>query len=285
MPSTDITAGPWAVHRTVYHADRQCQSCSGLKDFQRSRPLYHGRHVTGTIPSKSTPAMQIGTVAHLMVFEPWKVPQEVALIPEGTERRSKAGKAAWAAFCLANDGKLLLDADDMAKCRRMADAVRSHKLARTALEVPGAKGEYPIRWRDDVSGLWVRNLIDYYAPASGFLMDLKTTSDPAPWAFAAQADTLGYHLQAALYKRGAWEAMRFDGEFLFIAVGSEEPHEVVCSVLGERTLAVARKINQALLNELSDCLRSGDWSSRYADAVQEIDLPNYSLVRQEREYE
>ena len=54
-----------------------------------------------------------GTAYHTYVLEPDKFSQTIAVIPEGIDRRTKVGKAAWEAFQSESAGKVCIKQPDM----------------------------------------------------------------------------------------------------------------------------------------------------------------------------
>lgn len=282
----ELEQGPWNVTRDEYHRCRQCLSNSALSDFRASVPLFHGRHVTGEIPPKdSTDAMNLGTALHLLALEPERFDAEVAIAPD-VDRRTKEGKAAWFAFTeslLESVGpsafaKLVITQEQHDTCRRMADAIRRDDMAWNLIDAPG-RAELPIRWQHAESGLWVRNLLDKRiedGPFAGVIVDLKTSSDPAPGPFAKSAANFGYHCQAALYARGAEACFGSLPDFVFIVVGSSEPHEVACYVLDGDAFALGDRLNNDALGEIAERKRTNAWGSRWANRVQTLSLPRWA---------
>jgi len=275
---TDVVAGPWPVDAPTYHADKLCLSHGQLEDFRESVPLYHGRHVLGTIPRrKPSDAMSLGTALHFAVLQPDLFATEVVTAPSDINRRTNAGKAEWAAFELSSAGKTIIDADDYATCLAMADAIRGHSKARAALESDGPT-EYAIRWRDGGNGVWVRNLIDKLYPAKELLINLKTAADPSPAGFAKAVANFGYHRSSAMYVQGAREALGYaDPQELFVVVGKDAPHEVACYVLDDAALQLGARQNAADMLDLAQRRASGDWSSRHAGLIETVALAPWAL--------
>src|SRR5581483_10081660 len=92
-----------------YHAHR-ATSHSTLEMFRRSRKLYHAIHVARTMDRpEPTAAMQLGTHVHCAVLEPERFEAEYVYAPK-CDRRTTAGKAAYAEFCAATAGKTVIDA-------------------------------------------------------------------------------------------------------------------------------------------------------------------------------
>lgn len=271
----EIVAGLWDVSREAYHADRTALCNSALADFRKSVPLYYGRHVTGTIPPKeSTDAMSLGTLLHTLVLEPENFAASVAVAPE-INRRTNAGKEEYAAWCAASACKTVVTREQLDTAQRMAASIRLHQMAGYALSLEGPV-EQAIRWQDPKTGLWIRNLIDKWAPSIGLVIDLKTSRDPTPTEFAKSVANLGYHAQAALYSDGAAAVYGETVDFLFIVVGSEPPHEVACYTLDEAAIEAGRRANRAALDEIARRRESGEWQSRYQQ-IETISLPFWAL--------
>ncbi len=269
-----LEIGPWAVDAETYHADRECLSHSMLEDFRESIPLYHGRYVTGTIPPKEpSAAMSMGTAVHLAILEPAKYLATCVCLPFDDFRT----KAAQTQRDVAQaQGKIVLSKDQDLVIAAMREAVYGHAKARAALESVGHP-EYAIRWRDLESGLWVRNLIDWYIPAKELLVNLKTAADPSPEGFAKAVANLGYHRSNALYVRGAKAALGLsDPTEMFLVVGKDPPHEVACYVLDAADLELADRQNRLDLDDLARRRITGDWSSRHAGIIETVSLPRWA---------
>ena len=64
-------------------------------------------------PSEDTPALKMGRAIHMAVLQPEEFPDTYAVMPDGIDRRTKEGKAAWAAWCEENDGKEVLTKEEL----------------------------------------------------------------------------------------------------------------------------------------------------------------------------
>lgn len=275
--ANEIVAGEWDVSRQEYHADKTCLCNSALSDFRQSVLLYYQRHVTGVLAKEPTDEMNLGTALHYATLEPEKFSDEIAVAPEGIDRRTKVGKEAWAEFEDTSAGKIILSADQAGRCKAMADAILGHKEARNAIQFMG-KVEQAIRWQDPATSLWIRNLIDKWIPGASLVIDIKTSKDPSPVAFARSVFNFGYHCQAALYLRGVKQVYGVDAEFLFVVVGSQPPHEVACYCLDNDALSLGNNMNDVTLQEISQRIADSDWSSRHADRIETLALPGYAFT-------
>lgn len=269
----ELTVGEWDVSRSEYHADRTTVSNSALSDFRQSVPMYYLRHVLGEMKREPTDEMNLGTALHAVTLEPDTFNDSVCVAPE-VDRRTKYGKEVFAEFEAMSAGRTIITSEQASRCQAMRDALLQHSQARLAINAPGPV-EQPIRWQHAETSLWVRNLLDKFAQKIGIVIDIKTSKDPSPAAFARSIVNFGYHCQAALYLRGVREVYGVDAEFLFVVVGSQPPFEVGCYCLDADALALAGRMNEAALTELRQRIDSGDWSSRQANRVTSLSLPNW----------
>jgi len=166
--------------------------------------------------------MRIGTLTHLAVLEPDRFDSECVVMPT-MDRRTKAGKEAWAAA--EADGKKLLKPDELDQIDRMHQSLLSHPGARKALKSAG-KAEQSIFAVDPATGLEMKCRPDYLTD-SGWVIDLKTTTDASVESFTKSTANFRYHVQAAWYLHVIQTAT---GErpkgFVFLAVEKTAPYAV-----------------------------------------------------------
>src|SRR5690606_27841947 len=124
-----FTAGQPGVYRgipaDVYHAHPGV-SASRLQKLTRS-PM-HLKHAIDHPGEADTPALAFGRACHAAILEPEVFAAAYAVAPE-IDRRTKEGKAAYAAFAEASAGREVISAADFAACHAMAEAVRRHPVA------------------------------------------------------------------------------------------------------------------------------------------------------------
>lgn len=252
----------------TYHAI-EAMSASGAKKMRQSPAHYLLARNEASMP---TAAMQFGTAVHAGVLEPDTFADVVAEAPD-VDRRTKEGKAQWAEFAAAAAGKVILSPDDMARARRCINAVRAHPSAGKLLA--GAEVEKSFFWRDGRFQVPCKARWD--ARNHGLAIDLKTTQDASPEAFARSIATFQYHAQAAHYCSAAEHLLDESPQaFVFIAVEVEPPHAVACYALpGAAILAGAHLMNIAFAR-YADALASGRWAG-YPETIESIALPKWAL--------
>src|SRR5690606_26208052 len=151
---------------------------TALKDILPPHTPLHfwARHVDPSREFKETPAMRLGTLAHLAILEPERWEAEMIVAP-AVDRRTKSGKEAWAAFLTEAAGKEIVSAEDAALVESIAAAVRSHRGARVLLQ--GAATEVSLYWRDAHTGVLCKGRMDASA-RHDVIVDLKTCQDASP---------------------------------------------------------------------------------------------------------
>lgn len=330
IPNTDYHRGPGI-------------SKSGLDLIARS-PL-HYRYATDAANENDrqpTPDQRIGSLAHALILEPETFADHYALpfeAPEGAlagsdeikerlrdlglkvsgakseliERLRDADPSAvfrddlFAEYLAENEGKTIISREEHDAAIAMRSAVMSHPLARLLLTGDG-KAELSAYWNDPETGVLCRCRPDYWR-ADGVLVDLKTTADASPEAFARSVLDWRYHVQAAMYLEGTTAAI-FQGEiddapkvpfpadadgsdpdefavnhphaFVFVVVEKKPPHAVACYMLDAETIAIGQRDLRKALATYAECERSGQWPG-LGDGLQALSLPEWYIARRARE--
>jgi exodeoxyribonuclease VIII len=251
-----------------YHASPAI-SKSGLDLIRKAPALYRWRQAN---PTEQTPAMRLGTLTHTVVLEPDRFEQDTIVRPEGIDRRTNAGKAAWAAFEFEAEGCEIISDEEWTKLAAIRDAVRSHPAAAKAL-AGSPVIEQSIFW--DADDIACRCRPDAVTER-GVIVDLKTTRDASPDGFAKSVAQYRYHVQAAFYSDGYRAAF---GEaprgFVFIAVETEPPYLVAVYVASETMTSRGRIEYQADLDTFRECLATDTWQG-YSSSPLTLDLPKWA---------
>lgn len=251
-----------------YHAV-EAMSASGAKKMLRSPQHYR---LMRTTPNEPTDAMQFGTAVHCCVLEPARFVTLVKAAPE-INKRTKDGKAEWAAFQLANAGRILLTPSDYDRVLACAKAIGDHPAASRLLE--GARCEVSLFWEDGEYKVPCKARLDAWN--HGGAIDVKTTTDASADGFARQAANLLYHVQAWHYFSGCEHALDSSPQFFaFVVVESEPPHAVACYTVPRDALMAGRRLMDEALGRYRDALKVGRWPG-YPDTINPIELPRWAL--------
>jgi len=239
-------------------------------------------HVTGLKRLRQSPrhflvdetnrqALIVGRATHMLTFEPKKAAVEIAVWPE--RLGSRRGKV-WEAWRAERDGKTILtEREYEEEAKPVADAVRA---ACPDLLADG-EAEKTILWTDAKTGLECKGRIDWLARTG--MADLKTCRCAAPREFGRQAWDLGYHLQAAHYRRGY--AATHSGlllPFLFIAAEKKKPWVVQVYETPAEVIELAEAELDELMARLVE-LRGRpvrEWPG-YADGPLPLQLPAWAF--------
>lgn len=199
-------------------------SQSGLKMLRPPSTPREFQHylLNGLPPSR---ALDRGSAAHTVVLG---LGQAFVRHPDewltsngamGVKSESKA----WIAGQKAA-GRIVLKGEDHDAVYGMAEEILAHPRAAELFTDPDGRAEVSAYFEAS-RGLWMRSRFDLLRAS---LVDLKTSVDPHPDAWRAQAWKLGYPIQDAAY-RSAYCAVTGDpdpGPLTFVVVGAKPPHLV-----------------------------------------------------------
>lgn len=260
--------GEETLSNAEYHA-HPAVSKSHLDKVAKSPAHYFEAYLNpDRKPFESTQAMIIGSALHTAVLEPdlWDV--EYAVAPEGIDRRYKTGKEAWAKFEEESQGKVLLKAEDAEAVRRMASAVFSHPASSFLLNLKG-KREASYFWTDEDTGIECKCRPDWHSEDRRLIVDLKTTEDASPSAFARSVANYRYHVQSAHYCKGLGAE-----QFLFVCVEKNPPHLVAVYAATPGLMAAGSRAASRDLATIASCRAANHWPG-YSTEIQPIDLPSW----------
>lgn len=269
----------WECSNAEYHADRSAESHSSLDVYRASPARFHGRYVAKTLPPREpSEAMRLGTALHCAVLEPGRWLAEYAIAPEGIDRRTAAGKTAWAIFEAAAQGREILTREQELLVYEMRRALCHHADAAGLLSAKG-RNECSAKWTHEC-GLNLKARFDRLLEC-GIDVNLKTAADASPEAFARQAANLGYARGAALYVDGK-RALGLVGEHLFVVVSTTPPHEVGVYELDAASLELGRQQNEKTIRDLWWSYEIDDWTPAWSVGIKTISLPKYSFYEDDR---
>ena len=281
MPSMTHPDVLWDVDDATYFADATANSQSMVKVHIESPMLYHGRYITGEFPPDPPgKALQAGSALHLAVLQPDKFDAGVIAAPD-CDRRTKAGKELYAAFCEESAGKIVLSQDDYANVRRMADGVFASDMARGLLEHPRLT-EQAFRWTDPASGLELKAKLDILIPDAfdyALVLDIKSSKDPTPEKFAKSVCEYGYDIQEAFYKRAASLFTGKPAVFAFVCIRSEPPFDCWVYQLSPQWQTAAELLLNTSLAALADAYTTDYWLAPGQEVLTALEAPGWARNR------
>jgi exodeoxyribonuclease VIII len=246
-----------------YHSD-PAVSASHLKAVMQSPYHYWSRYVDpNRSPVEPTAAMKLGSLAHCAILEPDELLNRYGIC---APRNTKAGKEQAAA--MEAEGIEVVTSSDMALAMGMSAAVQAHPAAAALLQQ--GKAEQSFWWDDLPTGMRCKCRPDWYYGST--VVDIKTTTDASPQAFARSVATFGYHIQAAHYLAGLHGAERF----VFVAVEKTYPHAVAVYELDSEALALGRTMRDNGMDVIAGCHAAGVWPGYGDTVIQTISLPKWA---------
>lgn len=246
-----------------YHSRREV-SATMLKCMAEGWRQFEAEYITKTAPFRETAAMELGTAIHIALLEPERFAANYVTLPaECSDRRTKAFKE----FAAANSKANFLSPKDLETIKRVAESVMRDDVASRLLSaVDSVEKEH--YWTCEDTGVKCRAKTD--AIKGRGVIDIKTTDDARPFAFARKIAEFRYDLQAVHYLDGT----RCE-TFLFVAIETTCPWRVRTYTLTHRDLYAARSKRMELLEEYKSRLATGNWSERGEHEVADIILPSY----------
>lgn len=221
---------------------------TGLKNLLVSPLLYKRRQEA---PMSESDTLRVGRAAHTAILEPDRFLLDYTLWT-GKVRRGKE----WDAFVASQGKRTILTAAQYKQALKMRDAVRAHPVASRLLSEQAAQREVSLRWTHARTGVKCKARVDWLGSV---LVDIKSTRNPDPRKFAADAARLGYVFQLAFYDDGRAANQLPPAPVKIVSVQNVEPYDVVVFDLDERTLAIGREQIEKALDLLVHCTARNEW--------------------------
>jgi len=243
-------------------------SISALKHICQSPSHYkwHKDH-----PQEQTPAMLLGTLTHLAVFQPELLPGTYAVKPDGMSFATKEGKA-WR----ESQRCPIISHEDSLALAGMAESVRSN---RTVVEwLSSGNPEVSLFAKHPSLDLDMKGRVDWVLRNNPILLDLKTCENAAD--FEREAAARKYHLQEAFYRMLCSLNDVTVERFVFIAVEKKPPFGARLLEFDRESVEIAHATNGENLRVLARCLKDDSWPG-YRPTPEFISLPKWEKIKAE----
>lgn len=270
-----------------YHAV-DAVSASGLRVFARSPWHYLNR-----VDIKPTRPMLRGTLAHCALLEPDAMGSRYIVTPDNAPKKPTASQwnakkpspdsvAAmdwWRDFQAQAAQREIIAAEDFALCQQQLRAIA--EVPELATLLASGHGEVSIFWIDPDSRLYCKARLDWLQIDGkvGRILELKSTADESPGAFARTAARMKYELQRAHYldaiKYGARLKPCDENAWTWGVVTSAQPVLAVPYELPPDLIEQARDERAELMGRLAWCKETGQWPA-YGQGKQLLDYPAYA---------
>lgn len=260
---------PERMPEADYHAEKRFVS-KHILDLVADSPEKYKAAMDSEEVFETTPSMVLGSALHCAVLEPDSYEARFVVAPK-FDRRTKAGKEAFAEWESQNAGKTVLTPDQATAVEGMRESIFRHKLLRALWTNNRGESEVTILSRDDDTGLALKARIDRVFPDLRIALDLKTCASAAPLDFARAVANFRYDVQASFYK-DLLEKPTAHGEewnFFFVAVENKAPYSVAVYGVSEWLMIGAASWRRDL-NLLANCMATGIFPGY---SVQDDELP------------
>jgi exodeoxyribonuclease VIII len=186
------------------------------------------------IKTETTPAMLIGTLAHCCILDGREEFYNRYAVADSMDKRTKEGKAAWAAFCEENPGKTIITMDQLETVVGMADSIANHPACQNLLQ--NGTAEVAVTWDEAIDGEVIpcKAKADYISPMA--LIDLKSTTNAEYNMFSKSVMNFKYCNQMSWYLRGLKANGVFSEAAIIIAVETKAPFLVGVYQLSDEML-------------------------------------------------
>ena len=226
-------------------------------------------------PEEPTPSLIFGQLFHAMALQPETVAEQFAVAPN-VDRRTKAGKEAFAEFEAESEGKTVVTADMYQQATEMCEALNRNEFVKKLLK--GEK-EKPFFWNDDLTGEPCKCRTDCLTELGDnlIIVDLKSTENAETEAFMRSAIKYGYDLQSAMYSKGVEVNTGKKPLFVFIAIEKKPPYAINILQADELLIRRGYDLFREYIGVYSECKKTGVWwgyLGRY-NQINNLALPAY----------
>lgn len=271
---TDMPNEDYHQHRAV--------GASGLKLINQSPLHYWARYLDPERePDAPTDAMKLGTAVHCALLEPAEFVNRYTVVPEGIDKRSKAGKELFAE--IEAGGKEPLKPKQEPQISKMQQAAFNHPMMRILLSHPEKLIEKSLFWTDQETGVVCKMRPDLMLPPGaerfplGYLLDLKSTEDASASEFPRQVWNLDMLIQAAWYTDGFMQIYKTDKAppFVWFAQENSPPFANKPYKATPEQIEHGRNEYRRLLAIYADCVSTSNWPG-YGVEILELELPGWA---------
>lgn len=226
-------------------------------------------------PEPPTPSLIFGQLFHSMALQPETVWEQFAVVPN-VDRRTKAGKEAFAEFELQSEGKTIVSVDMVEQSMAMCEALNRNEYVKKLLK--GEK-EKPFFWEDDLTGEACKCRVDCLTELGDNLLvvDLKTTENAETEAFMRSAIKYGYDFQSAMYSKGVEVNTGKKPLFVFIAIEKKPPYAINILQADELLIRRGYDLFREYIGIYHDCKQTGNFYGYLGkfNQINNLALPSY----------
>ena len=226
-------------------------------------------------PEEPTPSLIFGQLLHAMALHPETVADLFAVAPN-VDRRTKAGKEAFAQFESESQGKTVVTEDMIEQSAAMCESMFNNAFVCKLLK--GQK-EVPFFWTDDLTGELCKCRVDCLTELSDKLIvvDVKSADDASTDSFMRSAVKYGYDLQAAMYSKGVEVFTGKKPLFVFIVIEKKPPYSINILQADDIFIRRGSDLFREYIGIYHDCKQTNTWYGYLGkhNQINNLALPSY----------
>ncbi len=260
------------IPAALYHARVPGLVSKSVLDLVERSPKHYEAWLRGAA-GETSPALEFGAATHCGVLEPDEYDRLYAVQPDFGDLRFKENKAKREEWKANNGTKTPLSAADAEAIAGMRQAIMAHPTARGLL-VDG-DAELTLRWTDPHTRLMGKARTDFFVGDLATIVDLKTTEDARPDAFAKSCARFRYHVQAAVYTDAFLELGVAIEHFIYLAIEKKPPYAIGIYELDDDAIHRGREAARRNMDTLAECIERGEYPC-YSPEIQTLSLPRWA---------
>lgn len=274
----------------VYHSEIGLSN-SGLKMLLDCPARYYYKYLSGEYEPKEKPAYKIGKACHCYTLEgieafekkywhnPYSDMSKTEIVKLLQDKHgyditiSKFTVADLTEMLLDEEGierkEINLNKNEMNLVVNTARAIKANEKAYAAFSQKG-ECELSIFWKED--DIWLKCRPDFLPYDCLDIPDYKSCRSVNPVVFYVDFLKYGYHIQAAMYKRGIKAVTGIEVQTFFDVAQEKEPPYITQVYVPD--MALVEFGNKAVNNAIKiykDCKSTGIWQA-YSDKVIEMTI-------------
>jgi len=228
-----------------------------------------------TLPRKDSAAFAMGHAVHCLALEPERFDERFAVAPK-VDRRTTAGKVAWAEYLADCEGKTALDEQDHADAVACVQALNNHAQFAAIMAQP-RRVEVPFEF--DLFGHRFKAKPDCIVDSMRLILDIKTTDDASPHRWQWSVVDYGYHRQQIIYQEALRQETGKQYRFIFAVVEKPKPSTrgipptAALYELDPDTVLMGYEDTQRLVRDYEDRTANGWWQQYYSNGIVPLRLP------------
>lgn len=239
-----------------YHGqltDTPSISSSGLRTIENGSPAeyYAYSYLNPEPEEKSTPAMNLGKVAHALLLGEDHFGSHFVISPFDDFRKKEARE--WR----DNETRTIITNAHLTTVHKMATVLKADPL----IEAGVLQGEIEktIVWKDEETGVWLKSRPDVL-PHDDWCADYKTAADVRPYKLTQSIMDYGYHMQVALVAEGLAALGRpVPTNFVLLFQCTKPPYSVQPVKVGWELVKWGAQQNRRAIRRFAECLEKGEW--------------------------